>query len=40
VRSFQNVDVAGGAGTNTRTIIRPIDDALAFSGTWLGDPWP
>jgi parallel beta-helix repeat protein len=40
VRSLQKLDVFGGTGTNTRTIVRPIDYALAFSGTWLGDPWP
>jgi hypothetical protein len=40
VRSFQKVDVIGSTGTNTRTIVRPIDYALAFSGTWVGDPWP
>ena len=39
-RSFQKVDVFGSTGTNTRTIVRPIDYALAFSGAWAGDPWP
>jgi hypothetical protein len=35
------VNVFGTAGgTNTRKIMRPVDYALAFSGTWLGDPWP
>ena len=40
VRSFQKVDVFGSTGTNARTIVRPIDYALTFSGTWVGDPWP
>jgi hypothetical protein len=40
VRSFQKVNVFGSTGTNTRTIVRPIDYALTFSGTWVGDPWP
>jgi hypothetical protein len=40
VRSFQKVNVIGSTGTNTRTIVRPIDYALTFSGTWVGDPWP
>ena len=40
VRSFQNVDVAGGTGTNTRTLVKPIDYALTFTDTWTGDPWP
>jgi hypothetical protein len=40
VRSFQQVVVLGSTGTNRRTIVRPIDYALTFSGTWVGDPWP
>ncbi len=40
VRSFQKVDIFGSTGTNARTIVRPIDYALTFSGTWVGDPWP
>jgi len=40
VRSFQKVNVFGSTGTNARTIVKPIDYALAFSGTWVGDPWP
>jgi hypothetical protein len=27
-------------GTNTRKILKPVDYALALSGTWLGGPWP
>ena len=35
------VNVSGTAGgTNTRKIAKPVDYALAFTGTWLGDPWP
>jgi probable HAF family extracellular repeat protein len=40
LRSFQKVDVFGTTGTNTRTLVLPIDYALAFHGTWTGDPWP
>ena len=35
------VNVSGTAGgTNTRKIVTPVDYTLAFTGTWLGDPWP
>ena len=34
------VNVYGCTGTNNRTILNPIDYALAFFDTWTGDPWP
>jgi hypothetical protein len=39
--SLDKVNVSGMAGgTNTRKIVTPVDYALAFTGTWTGDPWP
>jgi hypothetical protein len=37
---FNSVNVNGTTGTDTRKLLTPIDYALAFTGTWLGDPWP
>jgi len=39
--SLDKVNVSGAAGgANTRKIVTPVDYALAFTGTWTGDPWP
>lgn len=40
-QGFDRVTVLGtSGGTNHRTMVLPLDYALAFYGTWTGDPWP
>ena len=34
------VNFYGSTGSNTRRIVTPVDYALLFTGTWLGDSWP
>jgi hypothetical protein len=37
---FNSVGAYGTTGTNNRKVVTPMDYVLAFTGTWLGDPWP
>jgi hypothetical protein len=39
VSGFGSATVDGSAGGTNNRKISPVDYALAFTGTWLGDPW-